>query len=52
MQRKSNIQLSDVQAVYSGPEWHLWELLMGQQIHLGGFRSSMDLAKRGNSIRA
>ncbi len=44
MDRKNNIQLSDVQAVYSGPEWQLWELLMGQQIHLGGFRSSMDLA--------
>ncbi len=41
----NNIQLSDVQAVYSGPERELWELLMGQQIHIGGFRSSMKLAE-------
>ena len=38
--------LSDVQAVYSGPEGQLWELVMGQQIHIGGFRSSMDLAEK------
>lgn len=46
-----SIGLSDIQAVYSGPEWHLWELLMGQQIHLGGLRSSMGLAEAGG-IRA
>ncbi|MFW5693341.1 MAG: hypothetical protein ACOCWL_03910, partial [Thermoguttaceae bacterium] len=39
------IQLSDVQAVYSGPEWALWELLMGEQIHLGGLQSSTALAE-------
>lgn len=44
MLRNSDIQLSDVQAVYSGPERLLWELLMGQQIHIGGLRSSMALA--------
>ncbi|MFZ1934323.1 MAG: methyltransferase domain-containing protein [Thermoguttaceae bacterium] len=38
--------LKDVQAVYSGPEGRLWELVMGQQIHIGGFRSSMDLAEK------
>jgi len=38
--------LRDVQAVYSGAEGDLWELIMGQQIHIGGFRSSMDLADR------
>jgi len=38
--------LDDVQAVYSGAEGDLWELIMGQQIHIGGFRSSMDLADR------
>ncbi|MDY0168279.1 MAG: methyltransferase domain-containing protein [Thermoguttaceae bacterium] len=41
----NNIQLSDVQAVYSGPEWALWELLMGEQIHVGGLQSSMALAE-------
>jgi ubiquinone/menaquinone biosynthesis C-methylase UbiE len=40
----ADIKLNDVQAAYSGPEADLWELLMGEQIHIGGFRSSMDLA--------
>jgi SAM-dependent methyltransferase len=39
----SGIELKDVQAVYGGPEGLLWELLMGEQIHIGGLRSSMDL---------
>jgi ubiquinone/menaquinone biosynthesis C-methylase UbiE len=42
--------LSDVQSVYSGPEGRLWELLMGEQIHIGGFQSSMDLAQRAGII--
>jgi ubiquinone/menaquinone biosynthesis C-methylase UbiE len=46
MKSAPQIFLSDVQAVYSGPERQLWELLMGEQIHLGGFTSSMDLAQR------
>ena len=41
-----NVSLRDVQAVYSGPEGELWELLMGEQIHIGGFASSMDLAEK------
>ena len=45
MKSTSTIGLTDVQAVYDGPEGDLWELLMGQQIHLGGFQSSMDLAE-------
>jgi hypothetical protein len=46
MQRAAQIHLSDVQAVYSGAERQLWELLMGEQIHLGGLKSSLDLAER------
>jgi ubiquinone/menaquinone biosynthesis C-methylase UbiE len=46
MQRHSNIHLANVQTVYSGPEGRLWELLMGEQIHLGGLASSLDLAER------
>lgn len=42
----SGINLGDVQAVYGGPEGDLWELVMGQQIHIGGFASSTDLAER------
>jgi SAM-dependent methyltransferase len=44
MQANSTIKLPDVQAVYSGPEGRLWELLMGEQIHIGGWASSTDLA--------
>ena len=46
MKSIAEIGLADVQAVYSGPEGDLWELLMGEQIHIGGFVSSMDLAEK------
>ena len=39
-------KLADVQEVYGGPEGRLWELLMGEQIHIGGLTSSMDLAQK------
>lgn len=42
----NSITLRDVQSVYSGPEGDLWELVMGEQLHIGGFSSSMDLAER------
>ncbi len=41
-----DITLRDVQEVYSGPEGDLWQLIMGEQIHIGGFGSSMDLAEK------
>jgi len=46
MKQITEIGLTDVQDVYGGPEDELWELVMGQQIHIGGFRSSQDLAER------
>ena len=46
MKTIEGIGLGDVQAVYGGPEGRLWELIMGQQIHIGGFASSTDLAER------
>jgi len=46
MKTMDNIGLSQVQDVYSGPEGALWELIMGEQIHIGGFASSMDLAEK------
>ena len=46
MKAIKNIGLENVQAVYGGPEGDLWELVMGQQVHIGGLQSSMDLAKR------
>jgi len=48
MKSQPQIHLSDVQSVYSGPEGRLWELLMGEQIHIGGLTSSMDLAECAN----
>ena len=38
--------LEDVRQVYSGPEGDLWELVMGEQIHIGGLTSSQDLAEK------
>jgi SAM-dependent methyltransferase len=46
MKSSAPITLRDVQAVYSGPEGDLWELVMGQQVHIGGLRSSMELAEK------
>lgn len=46
MKSTTKIGLGDVQAVYSGPEGDLWQLVMGQQIHIGGFQSSMSLAEK------
>jgi ubiquinone/menaquinone biosynthesis C-methylase UbiE len=42
--KKTDVTLSDVQDVYSGPEANLWELVMGEQIHAGGMMSSNALA--------
>ncbi len=46
MKTIADITLADVQAVYAGPEGDLWELIMGEQIHIGGFVSSTDLAEK------
>lgn len=46
MKSVSGIGLGDVKAVYDGQEGDLFELTMGQQIHIGGFKSSMELAAR------
>jgi len=46
MKSVAGIGLADVQGVYSGPEGRLWELIMGEQIHIGGLTSSMDLAEQ------
>ena len=45
MKSIAGVGLADVNAVYDGPEGDLWELFMGQQIHIGGFKSSMELAE-------
>ncbi|AQT68216.1 Demethylrebeccamycin-D-glucose O-methyltransferase [Anaerohalosphaera lusitana] len=46
MKCNEEISVEDVQEVYSGAEMRLWELLMGEQIHVGGLESSMELAEK------
>ncbi|UCE86898.1 MAG: methyltransferase domain-containing protein [Deltaproteobacteria bacterium] len=46
MRATEGITLAHVNAVYEGAEGDLWELIMGQQIHIGGLISSQDLAER------
>jgi len=46
MKTLPQVHLADVQKVYTGPEGQLWELLMGEQIHIGGMQSSIELADR------
>lgn len=46
MRKLNNINLNTVNAVYDGPEGKLWELIMGEQIHVGGFASSKVLADK------
>ncbi len=42
----TGIGLADVNVVYDGPEGDLWQLIMGEQIHIGGMQSSMELAEK------
>ncbi len=46
MKNLEGMGLPQVQDVYSGAEGDLWELVMGEQIHIGGFASSMALAEK------
>jgi SAM-dependent methyltransferase len=46
MKSLADVGLGNVQAVYSGAEGELWELIMGQQVHIGGLRSSVELAEK------
>lgn len=46
MKTLASITLKDVQAVYGGGEGALWELVMGEQVHIGGFASSLALAEK------
>jgi len=42
------IGLSDIQAEYGRPDGDLSELIMGEQVHIGGMHSSMELAQRAD----
>jgi ubiquinone/menaquinone biosynthesis C-methylase UbiE len=43
--KKTGMSLANVRGVYSGPEGKLWELIMGEQIHVGGWSQSRILAE-------
>ena len=43
MKEIEGVGLTDVQDIYNGPVGDLWELVMGEQIHVGGLPSSMEL---------
>ncbi len=42
----STVTLNQVQDIYDGWEGRLWELLMGEQIHIGGFAQSKVMAEQ------
>jgi SAM-dependent methyltransferase len=44
MKSIAGVDLASVSALYEGWQGRIFELLMGQQIHVGGFASSMELA--------
>ena len=44
--KKYNFSVWDVTEVYAGPGGKLWELLMGEQIHVGGTEQTDVLAKK------
>ena len=43
-----DFSVGDVSAVYAGPGGKLWEMLMGEQIHVGGPEQTDILAKKIN----
>ncbi len=46
METFCEISLVNVRDVYNGAEGNLWERVIGEQIQIGGFTASMDLAER------
>ncbi len=48
MKTLDGIGLENVKTVYSGAEGRLWQLIMGEQIHIGGFKSSMSLCAKAD----
>ena len=54
MKSIDGVGLNEVTSVYGGPQGDLFALLMGQQLHVGGMNSSIDLAERaeiGDGLR-
>jgi ubiquinone/menaquinone biosynthesis C-methylase UbiE len=44
--KKLDFTINDVNEIYSGPVGVLWEMLMGEQIHVGGERETQILADK------
>ncbi len=44
--KKLDFTIADVNDIYSGPVGVLWEMLMGEQIHVGGEQETLNLAKK------
>jgi sarcosine/dimethylglycine N-methyltransferase len=50
--KKYDFSVNDVSEVYAGPGGQLWELLMGEQIHVGGAEQTDILAKKAGIDKA
>lgn len=50
--KKYDFSVNDVSEVYAGPGGQLWELLMGEQIHVGGAEQTDVLAKKAGVDKA
>ncbi|MGZ7130052.1 MAG: hypothetical protein ACXVIX_02690 [Halobacteriota archaeon] len=46
MNRHYDFSANDVSAVYAGPGGKLWELLMGEEVHIGGVEQTDYLAEK------
>ena len=46
MKSITGVGLAEVTSVYSGPQGEFFQLIFGQQIHMGGMKASNDLADR------
>ena len=44
--KKLDFTISDVNEIYEGPVGILWEMLMGEQIHVGGDKETTALAEK------
>ena len=44
--KKLDFTIDDVNEIYSGPVGLLWEMLMGEQIHVGGEQETEVLAQK------
>ena len=44
--KKLDFTIEDVNQIYSGPVGVLWEMLMGEQIHVGGNQETLHLAEK------